>query len=909
MKESIIFISLFIFLETSYSQSSHLISTKPPIDTSEFGKWPTIKGVPIISKDGNYVAFGINNQPINNLTLVVKKADGSLVKEIVLKDLDFDNYFFSSDSKQIIWKTYDTLFFYSLITSNLRSISGIKTVKTPLMNKGQWVAYQLEINNELVLLNILSAQELRFNGVKEFEFDYKANSLMVSQELKKSQAISSQLLWAELDKGTSKVIWSSDNMSNAETNVGNFSMDIRGDQVSFIVQRKEKEKVSNSLWYAKRNDQSAIQIGNETPILENISLVITNSVPQFSKNGKWVFFKLQEVEQDLKTNAKEAKVIIWSYKDSVLQPEQARRKLNPKYFTAVVPSGGGEVIQLERKGELMYSMPSDLTSDYIILKNKSDLPYWWRHSSEPSYYLVSLKNGTRKMLKAGAYSLSGFTFSPKGQFLIYWDIQEKAFFSFNCITSKSCNISRTIPVPLINKIQRSFNSFPASLEPAGWSENDKAVLLYDNYDIWLVDLNGSTQAINITNGYGTKHNLKLRFLDEDVDHNNKKNIYSNKDTLLLTGFNINNKFNGFFKKILFEKKNPELLTLGPYTYYRTITQMGGPFYTFGSGMSPIKAENSNAWIVQRSSAKEAPNYFYTLDFKSFISLSDLKPQNKNNWITTQLITWKMFDGSISQGILYKPENFDPKKKYPIIFNYYEKLSHRLYEFPTPYYTSSNINIPWFVSNGYLVFTPDIHFKVASVSEKTVGEWAYNSVVSAARYLSKLPFIDAKKMALQGHSFGGLETAYLVTHCGLFAAASEVAGSTDPVSRYLTLAPFMAPFEHNSAQESIETSHELYGATPWERPDLYLKNSSVLSANKATTPLLIVHNPKDNQVQWRQGIELYMAMRRLGKKCWMLQYDESGHSMTKRDAIDYTIRLTQFFDHYLKGMPPPKWMSE
>jgi dipeptidyl aminopeptidase/acylaminoacyl peptidase len=269
---------------------------------------------------------------------------------------------------------------------------------------------------------------------------------------------------------------------------------------------------------------------------------------------------------------------------------------------------------------------------------------------------------------------------------------------------------------------------------------------------------------------------------------------------------------------------------------------------------------------------------------------------------------------MSQGILYKPENFDPRKKYPIIFNYYEKLSHNLYQFISPAFTNNNINIPWFVSNGYLVFLPDIHFKIGKLTGKPVGEWTYNAVVSAAEYLAKRPYVDRNKMAIQGHSFGGMQTAYLATHTSRFKAAAEAAGATDPISEYLMLVPFMTArtptlMEHYSKQRPIEIEHMLFGATPWERPDLYRKNSAVLNADKNSTPLLIMHNMRDNQVQWRQGVELYMALRRLRKKAWMLQYDDGAHSVSRKSAEDYTIRLTQFFDHFLKDTPAPAWMTD
>jgi len=258
----------------------------------------------------------------------------------------------------------------------------------------------------------------------------------------------------------------------------------------------------------------------------------------------------------------------------------------------------------------------------------------------------------------------------------------------------------------------------------------------------------------------------------------------------------------------------------------------------------------------------------------------------------------MTDGKISKGILYKPENFDPSKKYPLLLTYYEQRSDELYHYQPLEATGDAINIPWFVSRGYLVFVPDIHYRPGHT-----GESALNSVVAAARFLSKKPWVDGKRLGIQGHSFGGFETNYLVTHTVLFAAAAEAAGVSDMISGY-------DDFTGNgkSKQFNSEMGQYRIRSNLWERPDLYLENSPVLKANLVTTPLLLMNNKNDGSVSWRQGLEFFTALRRLGKRAWLLQYDEGEHVVSGKDAMDYTIRLTQFFDHYLKGAPPPKWMT-
>jgi hypothetical protein len=72
---------------------------------------------------------------------------------------------------------------------------------------------------------------------------------------------------------------------------------------------------------------------------------------------------------------------------------------------------------------------------------------------------------------------------------------------------------------------------------------------------------------------------------------------------------------------------------------------------------------------------------------------------------------------------------------------------------------------------------------------------------------------------------------------------------------------------------------------------------------------MMSNKADGDVPFPQGVEMFTALRRLGKKAWMLQYDGEDHMVFDAAAADLTVRMKQFFDHYLKGAPPPKWMTE
>ncbi len=316
----------------------------------------------------------------------------------------------------------------------------------------------------------------------------------------------------------------------------------------------------------------------------------------------------------------------------------------------------------------------------------------------------------------------------------------------------------------------------------------------------------------------------------------------------------------------------------------------------------LKAKDSDLMLFQKSNFRTSPDLHVTSNlWKSSSKLTDINPQMIDyNWGSAELFSWTSFADVPLQGIIYKPEDFDPSKKYPVMIYFYEKHSDNLYSYMTPAPSRSIINIPFFVSRGYVVFSPDIDYTVGQP-----GMDAYNSVVSGAEELIKFDWVDSENMAIQGQSWGGYQVAYLVTKTNMFKAA----GSGAPVSNMTSAYGGIRWATGRSRQYQYEKTQSRIGSTLSDSLDLYIKNSPVFFVKDIETPLLIMHNDNDGAVPWYQGIEMYMSMRRLGKPVWMLQYNKEEHNLIhRRNTKDLAIRLQQFFDHYLKGEPAPVWMT-
>jgi dienelactone hydrolase len=852
---------------------------KRVIDKGMLYAWPIVSGS-LLSSDGSYIAYTIFNQPIGSQTLVVQATKYPWRKEVVGKH---QILFFGADCQRLYWARNDSVFVQQSGTDSMYLVNAFARWSYPRESKGEWIG-GWEKKGGFLLRNLISDKMIRIDSITDYFFEPGGNVLLLFGK--------HVLQWLNLHDQQAHVIW--------EIPPGQRPFDYRfnteANQLAFIA--------NEQVWYYESGlDKARLLVEKPNSLLQGSRLSYLSS---FSENGHWLFVDLERPVAIKPVDSSKPKVAIWSYRDEVLYPAN-----DFVQSTSVTVAVGihDQIIRVVRNDSLMW-MSERVPHEQVVVEHsqllcdKIDGANWWPYAKKPSYWLLDLPSGQQKLLRPGKQQpASHFHFSPNGQWVVYWDEALASFISYDVATNLSCNLTGQLPVSFKNEAIERSPAGPVGI--AGWMSNND-LLVYDNYDLWRLDPSGKRNPVYLTGGYGHKHQIKLRLVyDKPPD----LAVYQEHDSLLLTGLQIQTMYNGFFRLRLNQPRELELLTMGPYTYYQVRSQQGHP-NNFSTGMQPLQGGTSDhpCWVVIRQSVTEYPNLYFTEDLKSFRPLTNFKPQKDYNWLTAELIHWTMLNGQPSQGVLYKPKNFDPHKKYPVIFNYYEKVSHRVHQFPQPGLTMDNINIPWFVSRGYLVFTPDIHYTMASrKGGMTVGEAACNAVVSAAKHLAKLPYVDSKRMGLQGHSFGAMQTAYIVTHSKLFAAAAEMAGTTDHLSSYLSL---VGGQDGQAVESEAKQDHPQarMGATPWERPDLYRRNSAVLNADKTTTPLLITHNRKDGSVDFRQGVALYLALRRLGKPCWLLQYANSGHSLNPDDGLDYTVRLTQFFDHYLKGTAAPEWLK-
>ncbi|MDE6023107.1 MAG: prolyl oligopeptidase family serine peptidase, partial [Muribaculaceae bacterium] len=416
------------------------------------------------------------------------------------------------------------------------------------------------------------------------------------------------------------------------------------------------------------------------------------------------------------------------------------------------------------------------------------------------------------------------------------------------------------------------------------TEGDARFLIYDRFDIWSVDPKGLADPVCITKGYGRDNDLKIRYVNT---HGRDRRYLKKGDLMTLTLFNYKDKRNGLASMKYGISPKPENVVVDTLSFTEIRQALNAPSFSF---IEANFAVMPNVWVSPKG------------DFAKAVKVSDSNPQAKDfNWGTAHLVRWNAYDGTPSDGVLYVPEDFDPTKKYPMLCVFYETGSEKLYNHFNMEPSWSWVNYPFYVSRGYVIFVPDIHYKAG-----IPGECAWNFVCSGAEAMcERYPWIDKDRIGIDGQSWGGYQTAFLVTRTNMFACA----GSGAPVSNMTSAFGGIRWESGDSRQAQYEQGQSRIGRNLWEAPELYIANSPVFHANRVETPLLIMHNDNDGAVPWYQGIEMFMALRRLNKPVWMLQYNGESHNLKeRRNRKDITVRLQQFFDHYLKGDPMPEWMK-
>ena len=736
-----------------------------------------------------------------------------------------------------------------------------------------------EYGSDLVWLNLADHSERTFADVIEYSLTRDAKSLVYTVSALKEET-----------NGVYAVTSGGNNVPTPlVTGRGKYQRLAWNDdqtQLAFIGSRDEVGAEQSTfnlyLWDRKAPRAEAI-VSAATPGLP-AGFAINEKAPlNFSSDGRRLFLGTssrlrleKEPDPDLPVSEKVA-VDLWHWKDDYIQPMQkmfVEQERNRSY-RAVFHLKEKKFVQLA--DETMQEITP--SADGLWAIGTDDRSYrtsvgWESFGGLADIYLVNTVDGSRKQLLKKC--MFGVTLSPGGKYALFYD--GKDWNTFSIPEGKVTNLTKNLNVKFWQE-DHDFPQTPPSYGQAGWVMNDKYVLLYDQYDIWRIAPDGSSVK-NLTDGLGRKEKTVFRYVRFD----SQERAIDPAQPMLLRAENQWRFDSGFYRESI-DGGPPEKLIMAAKNF-----------------SSPIKAKSADVLLLTASRFDEFPDLLMTdPSFKELKKVSQVGAQkDRFYWGKAELIRYKSLDGVQLSGILIKPDNFDPKKRYPMIVYIYEKLSQNLHQFVTPS-PGTSINPAYYASNGYLVFMPDIVYTIGYP-----GQSALKCVLPAVQAVVDQGFVDENAIGIQGHSWGGYQAGYLVTQTNRFRAAVPGAMVGNMISAYGSIrwgTGLPRQFQYEHAQSRI-------GGNLWEYPMRFIDNSPIFHAHRIQTPILLLHNDNDDVVPWYQGIEFYLALRRLDKEVYLLNYNGEYHTLRKREnQKDYTRRMQEFFDHFLKAAPKPEWMEK
>lgn len=917
MKLLLFAISLALFPFTLVAQEAKSpmsrTAVKKQLDHEDFAIWNTIRNVQI-SDNGQWIIYVLEPHE-GNKTLHVYNA----VNKKTLRFNNVENPVLDKSGEHVVFKTVlteekrkilkrkktktddmplDTLSIYNLADQKLLKIPHLK--KFSLGKKwGGHLCYMLEDEKveadslaeekmtkpqgdkngyHLIIRDLSSTLEDTISYVETFSLAEKSANILLHKKggAEKKEGL---FYYNIVDRKLHTV-----NMGKAVYSSLHLSED--GSQAAYLMDSDTtKTKIRpHELYYWNPRLAKPKLVAGPTKNLKNGWKVSKHRKPYFSKNGARLFYGTAPKPMLRDTNLlaeDEVQVEIWNYKDQRLYTQQeveAKRDKEKSYLSVynIATNGNYQLADLHID-QVFVGDEGNATTGIGTHQESYMKTLSWDGNYLRDVYTVDLRSGKKNRILD---KINGYPrISPGANYVYWYSRSDTSWMAYHLEKEKQIILSKYIDTPIYDEINDR-PTHPGSNGSMGWTENDEHFLVYDRYDIWKVNPNKPRKPIKLTNSRAQKQSYRYVRLDPE-----ERYIDATKKNLVRF-FNEDSKKEGF---AYLDIQNASVSTI-----------LEKPM---AMGRRPIKAKNHAHVIYTEENFNTFPNLILTdTEFSFAEKISDANPQQKDySWGSIELYDWKDEKGNSYTGMLVKPEGFSATKKYPMIVNFYEKSSNGVNRHRAPYPHRSTINYSFYASRGYVIFNPDIYY-----TNGYPGRSAEEAVISGTKSLIEKGFIDKDKVGIQGHSWGGYQIAHIITKTDMFACAESGAPVVNMVSAYGGIrwgSGMSRMFQYEHTQSRI-------GATLWENPDLYLENSPIFNVNKINTPVLILHNDEDGAVPWYQGIEFFVAMRRLNKPAWMLNYNGEPHwPVKKQNRKDFNKRMQQFFDHYLLDAPEPVWMKE
>jgi dienelactone hydrolase len=663
-----------------------------------------------------------------------------------------------------------------------------------------------------------------------------------------------------------------------------FAFDRAGTQAAFVTDRDDSTatKPQYALYYATLGSARGAAV---TPARRVVAAAVGGDTMriadrgrlEFTRSGAALVFPFAPVIPDsvpADSLAEKAIYDLWHWNETKIQPQQKvdAARDRARTWLALYHPQGNQFVRLGTDSLTQVQVSDDARAVLALNPVQYAIEQFWGDGGSDVFVLDPRTGARTPVAKKVEF---GAQLSPGGKYVTYWQDGWKAW---EIATKKTVALTAKIPGVRFDNETYDNPDTPPPYGLGGWTTGDARVLVYDRYDVWETDPTGVAAPRNLTEGAGRRANVTYRVVDLDPEDR----FIDAAQPLMLRGFDNTTKASGYLQDSFSGSAEPQRLVWGDKAF---------------NGLQ--KARKGTQLMLTQSTYREYPDLWTGSSLGQLARISNANPQESEYPRgTVELVSWTSQDGVPLQGLLYKPENFDPAKQYPMVTYFYEKLSDGLHGYVAP--TGRNVVNPMvYTAEGYLVFMPDIVY-----TDGFPGPSAAKAIIPGVLSLIAKGFVDPKRLGITGQSWGGYQTAYLITVTDLFAAAVPNATVVNMTSAYGGIrwgSGLARAFQYEVGQSRIDGSL-------WQYPERFIENSPLFTLDRVKTPVLFMANDADGAVPWYQGIEFYVAMRRLRKEAYMVVYNGDDHNPTKRaNQKDIDRKMLEFFGHKLQGKPAPAWM--
>lgn len=914
MKYSFTLVVILFFTGVIFAQ-------KKPISHEDFNIWNTLKNY-LITDNGTWMSYEVTPYRGDGFS-VLQKTDSTEIKRFermhsvffmtggtvfiglvkpqfdTLRKLELDKvkkdkwpkdtlvvHLLEKDSSIFLPKIIDVKYapngswiaYRNLDKSAIEKKAAPKKKKCRLFKKKDASPAEKKIESDgkvLFLWNPLTGRKHTFDYVTAYDFSDSAKYLAALIHEKREKKDYYQL---QIHKSfNAQLMYQSDTF----TAVGKWTWDKSERYFAFLASKDTNSNNKHfSLYHLELSSEPVLRIVDSLTLNHPDKYIPSNfGQLSFAEDGTRLFFGIAPKPvydvKDTLTKDEKVNLDIWHWEDKKLQPRQlltARRDKNNSWLTAYDwVNDRLDVLENDTLGIRFNSKQTEVFLAYSddAYGAEQDYAYPWVRNE----YLVRIRGIDPELIGEGiAYPTR---LSPDGKYKISYRADQNQFYVSLTAGGRSACLTCEIQDNWLEDV----NGQPHTPQPEVkfYWENDREHLWFvSKNDVYRIHIDNQ-QFTHVTQGIGKELKQDFYVISWDTD-----SLYFDPNRAWLQGFSMVTKETNIYAL----DNNMPFLKKRVYADIR--------------GLNKLKDADMVSYRV--SNVAEYPDLTLdNLDLTAPKVVTRINPQQEEyNWAKVELVSWKTKDGTDLEGLLYTPEDLDTSKSYPMIVYYYELNSENIHRHWTPRPTASIVFPTEYASAGYVVFVPDIRYEPGHPAQG-----AYDCIMSGTDHvLAKYKFIDGNRMGLQGQSWGGYQSAQLITMTNRYKAA--MAGA--PVSNMFSAYGGIRWGSGMSRQFQYERTQSRIGYTIWERPDLYQLNSPIFHLPKVQTPLLIMHNDNDGAVPWYQGIELYMGLRRLQKPVWLLNYNGDDHNlMMEANRLDLSIRMRQFFDYYLMGAEMPDWM--